>query len=120
MDKALDFSSKDCGLESHRGYLSSGARVSVPPANHAPSTREILGHTDTPQSRREKDALRVDVDPMDTLGFEPRAFRMRSGCDATTPCAHTYEAAKQRYAVGRRAAIPIRGRICTGFASQAC
>ena len=22
---------------------------------------------------------------MDTLGFEPRAFRMRSGCDATTP-----------------------------------
>ena len=25
--------------------------------------------------------------PMDTLGFEPRAFRMRSGCDATTPCA---------------------------------
>ena len=25
--------------------------------------------------------------PLDTLGFEPRAFRMRSGCDATTPCA---------------------------------
>ena len=24
---------------------------------------------------------------MDTLGFEPRAFRMRSECDATTPCA---------------------------------
>ena len=24
---------------------------------------------------------------MDTLGFEPRAFRMQSGCDATTPCA---------------------------------
>merc|ERR1711978_124749 len=24
---------------------------------------------------------------MDTLGFEPRAFCMRSGCDATTPCA---------------------------------
>ena len=23
---------------------------------------------------------------MDTLGFEPRAFRMRSGCDTTTPC----------------------------------
>jgi hypothetical protein len=22
-----------------------------------------------------------------TLGFEPRAFRMRSGCDTTTPCA---------------------------------
>ena len=25
---------------------------------------------------------------MDTLGFETRAFRMRSGCDTTTPCAH--------------------------------
>ena len=24
---------------------------------------------------------------MDTQGFEPRAFRMRSGCDTTTPCA---------------------------------
>ena len=24
---------------------------------------------------------------MDTLGFESRAFRMRSGCDTTTPCA---------------------------------
>ena len=24
---------------------------------------------------------------MDTLGFEPRAFRMGSGCDTTTPCA---------------------------------
>ncbi len=24
---------------------------------------------------------------MDILGFEPKAFRMRSGCDATTPCA---------------------------------
>jgi hypothetical protein len=25
---------------------------------------------------------------VDTLGFEPRALRMRSGCDAITPCAH--------------------------------
>ena len=24
---------------------------------------------------------------MDTLGIEPKAFRMRSGCDTTTPCA---------------------------------
>ena len=24
---------------------------------------------------------------VDTLGIEPRAFRMRSGCDTTTPCA---------------------------------
>ena len=27
---------------------------------------------------------------MDTLGIEPRAFRMRSGCDTTTPCAPWY------------------------------
>ena len=35
--------------------------------------------------------LRSQLDglqPLDTLGFEPRAFRMRSGCDTTTPCAH--------------------------------
>ena len=25
---------------------------------------------------------------VDTLGIEPRAFHMRSGCDTTTPCAH--------------------------------
>ena len=24
---------------------------------------------------------------LDTLGFEPRAFRVRSGCETTTPCA---------------------------------
>ena len=30
--------------------------------------------------------LRLQVS-MDTLGIEPRAFRMRSGCDTTTPCA---------------------------------
>ena len=28
-----------------------------------------------------------DMQNMDTLGIEPRAFRMRSGCDTTTPCA---------------------------------
>ena len=32
---------------------------------------------------------------MDTLGFEPRAFRMRSGCDATTPCAPWEQRAQQ-------------------------
>ena len=25
---------------------------------------------------------------MDTLGMEPKAFRMRSGCATITPCAH--------------------------------
>ena len=29
----------------------------------------------------------VQKKEMDTLGIEPRAFRMRSGCDTATPCA---------------------------------
>ena len=29
----------------------------------------------------------LDTRQLDTLGIEPRAFRMRSGCDTTTPCA---------------------------------
>jgi hypothetical protein len=33
---------------------------------------------------------------MDTLGFEPRAFRMRSGCDTTTPCAQWKSALMDR------------------------
>ena len=38
--------------------------------------------------------LRVEICcfNVDTLGFEPRAFRMRSGCDTTTPCAQCCEA----------------------------
>ena len=28
---------------------------------------------------------------MDTLGIEPRAFRMQSGCDTTTPCAPEHD-----------------------------
>ena len=30
-------------------------------------------------------------DQMDPLGFEPRAFRMRSGCDTTTQWAREYK-----------------------------
>ena len=37
------------------------------------------------QRRREPSARN---NTMDTLGFEPRAFRMQSGCDTATPCAH--------------------------------
>ena len=39
-----------------------------------------------------KDMRTPGVDPgsqacLDTLGIEPKAFRMQSGCDTTTPCA---------------------------------
>ena len=34
---------------------------------------------------------------MDTLGIEPRASRMLSGCDTTTPCAHMSSSAQLRY-----------------------
>ena len=48
------------------------------------------------------------LQPLDTLGFEPRAFRMRSGCDTTTPCALEWHAKTCCYgtspgASGRRA-----------------
>ena len=37
--------------------------------------------------------------PMDTLGIEPRASRMLSGCDTTTPCAHVLELMRQTVGV---------------------
>ena len=48
------------------------------------------------------------LQPLDTLGFEPRAFRMRSGCDTTTPYALKWHAKTCRNgtspgASGRRA-----------------
>ena len=65
MDKALVFGTKDCRFESCQGHF--------------------------PQPSWASSGSRTDIDPrwqrMDTLGFEPRAFRMRSGCDTTTPCA---------------------------------
>ena len=51
---------------------------------------------------------------MDTLGFEPRAFRMRSGCDTTTPCAR-YIACTWSHASGlsrRVRDIPVRTVVC--------
>jgi hypothetical protein len=40
--------------------------------------------------------VRTTKETMDTLGFEPRASRMLSGCDTTTPCARDgYSAQKQ-------------------------
>ena len=37
---------------------------------------------------------------MDTLGFEPRAFRMRSGCDTTTPCARVTRFCESSHQIG--------------------
>ena len=34
---------------------------------------------------------------MDTLGIEPRASRMLSGCDTTTPCALELTTVKKRF-----------------------
>ena len=38
---------------------------------------------------------------MDTLVFEPRAFRMRSGCETITACAHLLKWSWACQAVGR-------------------
>ncbi len=43
--------------------------------------------------------LAVAVRNVDTLGIEPRAFRMQSGCDTTAPCARV-------------------ARMCAGLCSQ--
>ena len=45
---------------------------------------EARSRTQTVKSAGSSSTIGMD---MDTLGFEPRAFRMRSGCDTTTPCA---------------------------------
>ena len=43
---------------------------------------------------------------VDTLGFEPRAFRMRSGCDTTTPCALEFHANRCLFRISREARGP--------------
>ena len=55
---------------------------------------------------------------MDTLGIEPRDFRMRSGCDTATPCAHTKMVTTSRTTVGLNVSILIHMAACTGFALQ--
>ena len=45
----------------------------------------ILGCT---EQRVRFDEETSQKDKVDTLGIEPRASRMLSGCDTTTPCAH--------------------------------
>ena len=56
---------------------------------------------------------------MDPLGFEPRAFRMRSGCDTTTPCARTQkQTTRISTPFGQHVAILIHRTACTGFALE--
>jgi hypothetical protein len=51
---------------------------------------------------------------MDTLGFEPRAFRMRSGCDTTTPCARAYFMALGPCACGDTGLMPTQSQHSRG------
>ena len=55
--------------------------------NPGPSTRGSGCHATTPYSLIVHYGQLAALWGLDTLGFEPRAFRMRSGCDTTTPCA---------------------------------
>ncbi len=58
---------------------------------------------------------------MDTLGIEPRASRMLSGCDTTTPCAQMPHEISQSFAARVRFmdglalvfVIPVRSRVAT-------
>ena len=51
----------------------------------APDVIGVVGCTRHTQGRWALTSL--GLESMDTLGFEPRALRTRSGCDTTTPCA---------------------------------
>ena len=55
--------------------------------NPGPSTRGSGCHATTPYSLIVHYGQLAALWGLDTLGFEPRAFRIRSGCDTTTPCA---------------------------------
>ena len=55
------------------------------PTRHKREHRRATGPPTTNASQARQRSTRTKVD---TLGIEPRAFRMRSGCDTTTPCAH--------------------------------
>ena len=59
-------------------------------------------------------ALREIIHPMDTLGIEPRASRMLSGCDTTTPCAHVMP----RYLVFPM--LALLNHVCQGSVTEAC
>ena len=79
------------GLAAEPGFLFFVAAAGV----RTKGTEEGSAHTSGNDARSGADAEKTltsacmlgMIIEMDTLGFEPRAFRMQSGCDATTPCA---------------------------------
>ena len=79
------------GLAAEPGFLFFVAAAGV----RTKGTEEGSAHTSGNEARSGTDAEKTlssacmlgMIVEMDTLGFEARAFRMRSGCDATTPCA---------------------------------
>ena len=57
---------------------------------------------------------------MDALGFEPRAFRMRSGCDTTTPCAQLVDDGARKQTPNKNACpLERAARLRTSAASLA-
>ena len=79
------------GLAAEPGFLFFVAAAGV----RTKGTEEGSAHTSGNEARSGADAEKTVssacmlgmIIKMDILGFEPRAFRMRSGCDTTTPCA---------------------------------
>ena len=75
----------------------------------------------------EEHIARARAHILDTLGIEPRAFRMRSGCDTTTPCALCSTCKQAEHVlwklddprtraicmlIGRAEAAPVAGNTC--------
>ena len=54
---------------------------------------------------------------MDTLGIEPRASRMLSGCDTTTPCAQLSLDRILRLNCASNGALPAANHVCAAAAA---
>ena len=76
----------------------SACEADVMPLHHVPSYFSILSQSTRCFSRFSlrvrKSVPRAETTTLDTLGIEPRAFRMQSGCDTATPCAHMHSASR--------------------------
>ncbi len=81
---------------SHRGSNPREALLRF--GNHAAHANASYLHLTRPRTRAPNTQTRAMNEAnqdrkrrvnLDTLGIEPRAFPMRSGCDTTTPCAPT-------------------------------
>ena len=92
--RLLSRSSMDTlGFEPRAFRMRSGCDTTTPcaPKNTKPPRQQTMQSLFFLSSTLVSKAVpRAETDKLDTLGIEPRAFRMQSGCDTATPCAHMH------------------------------